>query len=56
MSKKTETTDYKIGSVLSEIIRPKYPIIFFYYFLQFFYEQNDKEKIEKPTVQKKRTP
>ena len=28
MSKKTETTDYKIGSVLSEIIRPKFPIIF----------------------------
>ena len=28
MDKKIETTDYKIGSVLSEIIRPKIPIIF----------------------------
>ena len=28
MNKKIETTDYKIGSVLSEIIRPKIPIIF----------------------------
>ena len=28
MSKKIETTDYQIGSVLSEIIRPKIPIIF----------------------------
>ena len=28
MDKKIETTDYKIGSVLNEIIRPKIPIIF----------------------------